>query len=44
MPEKDSLIVGFNHMFLYPDSMTDGNIHTKTLKQLSQLQGFDALD
>ena len=44
MPEKDSLIVGFNHMFLYPDSMTDGNIHTKTLEQLSQLQGFDALD
>jgi len=44
MHEKDRLVVGFNHMFLYPDSMVDGKIHTKTLQLLSQMPQVDALD
>lgn len=44
MPNKDALVVGFNHMFLYPESMTDGQAHTQTLQQLAQMPRPDALD
>lgn len=44
MNKKDAVIIGFNHMFLYPDSMTNGKIHTETLKRLSENSDADALD
>lgn len=44
MNNLDHVILGINHMFLYPDSMVDGNIHTETLKKLAENPLMDALD
>ncbi len=37
-------VLGANHQFLFPAAMTDAEAHTESLKHMSQLQGFDALD
>lgn len=39
-----SVILGVNHMFLYPESMTDEKAHTETLKKLVCNDSIDALD
>jgi len=40
----DPIILGVNHMFLYPESMQNADIHTKTLAKLAQNPLVDALD
>lgn len=37
-------ILGINHQFLYPESITDAAAHTETLKKAAQLDLVDALD
>ena len=37
-------ILGVNHQFLYPESITDAAAHTETLKKAAQLDCIDALD
>ena len=37
-------ILGSNHMFLYPDSITNAEVHTETLAKLSSSEKIDALD
>ena len=37
-------ILGVNHQFLYPESITDAESHTETLKKAAQLDCIDALD
>lgn len=37
-------ILGVNHQFLYPDSITDNKVHYETLKKLASMPGIDALD
>ena len=37
-------ILGVNHQFLYPRSITDEKIHTQTLKELSESDKIDAID
>lgn len=44
MSTLDSVILGINHMFLYPLSMTDTKTHTETLIQLAENPLMDALD
>lgn len=44
MAKMDPIILGVNHMFLYPESMTDGNAHTKSLEKLADSPLVDALD
>jgi len=44
MNHLDEVILGINHMFLYPESMTDADIHTKTLALLADNPYMDALD
>ena len=39
-----SVILGVNHMFLYPESMTDEKVHTETLKEIIKTDLVDALD
>lgn len=39
-----SVILGVNHMFLYPQSMTDECAHTETLKKIVKSDLVDALD
>ena len=39
-----SVILGVNHMFLYPDSMTDEKAHTETLKEIITEDGELKLD
>ena len=39
-----SIIWGVNHMFMYPDSIVNRDVHTKTLKLLAENPDFDALD
>lgn len=44
MDKLDNVILGINHMFLYPESMTDGDVHTASLRELSANSMMDALD
>jgi len=44
MNHLDKVILGINHMFLYPESMTDGDVHTRTLQELSENPDVEALD
>lgn len=44
MNKLDHVIVGINHMFLYPESMVNGTVHTETLKKISENPLVDALD
>ncbi len=44
MFKKDPIVVGFNHMFLYPESMVNGETHKKTLRQIAENEDIDALD
>lgn len=37
-------ILGVNHQFVYPDSMVNEKVHTKTLKSLSETDLVSALD
>ena len=37
-------ILGVNHHFLFPDSITNEKVHTQTLKEVIQFEGIDALD
>lgn len=37
-------ILGVNHQFLYPESITDATAHTETLKKAALLDNIDALD
>ena len=39
-----SVILGVNHQFLFPDSITDPKVHTNTLKLLSASPDIQALD
>ena len=39
-----SVKLGVNHMFLYPESMTDEKAHTETLKEIIKTDLVDALD
>ena len=39
-----SVILGVNHMFLYPESITNEKTHTETLKQIITTELVDALD
>lgn len=38
------ILLGINHMFLYPKSMTDADTHTATLRELADRTEMDALD
>ena len=44
MNKLDNVILGINHMFLYPESMTNGDVHTASLRELSANPTMDALD
>lgn len=44
MSNLDQVILGFNHMFLYPESMVDGNVHTESLKQMLENPLVNAID
>jgi len=44
MTKSDPTILGFNHMFLYPDSMVNGQVHTETLAQLCHNPNVAAVD
>lgn len=44
MRKDKSIILGVNHMFLYPDSMVNADAHTQTLRVLAQSECVDALD
>ena len=44
MRKMDPIILGINHMFLCPESMTNVNVHTKTLAELAENPLMDALD
>lgn len=44
MNKKDNIILGVNHMFLYPPSMVNADVHTDTLRQLADNPLVDALD
>ena len=37
-------ILGVNHQFLYPESITNAQAHTDTLKRAAELKSVDALD
>ena len=37
-------IIGVNHQFLYPEAITDAEVHTETLKKAALLDSIDALD
>ena len=37
-------LLGTNHMFLYPESMVDGKVHTESLKELASTDRVKALD
>ena len=39
-----SVKLGVNHMFLYPDSITNEKVHTETLKKIVKTDLVDALD
>ena len=39
-----SVKLGVNHMFLFPDSITDERVHTETLKEIVKTDLVDALD
>ena len=39
-----SVKLGVNHMFLYPDSITNEKVHTETLKEIIKTDLVDALD
>ena len=44
MSKLDNVILGFNHMFLYPESMEDVNAHTETLRKMAENPLIDTLD
>lgn len=44
MSKLDNVIVGINHMFLYPESMTNADVHTGSLEELAADPDMDALD
>ena len=44
MHKLERTILGVNHMFLYPESMVNGDVHTATLADLAQTPYMDALD
>ena len=44
MNKLDNVILGINHMFLYPESMCNGDVHTTSLRELAQNPEMDALD
>ena len=44
MHKNDKVILGVNHQFLYPESIVNGDVHTKTLSQLVQTPYVEALD
>lgn len=37
-------ILGVNHQFVYPESMTNAEIHTETIKKIATNENVDALD
>ena len=39
-----NVILGANHMFLYPESIVDGRVHTESLKEIAQNEKVNALD
>lgn len=39
-----SVILGTNHMFLYPDSMVNERAHLESLKKLAATDKVEALD
>lgn len=40
----DDVILGINHQFIYPESITDANAHTENLRKLAANPNVDALD
>lgn len=44
MSKLDKVILGFNHMFLYPESMEDVNLHTETLRKMADNPLVDTMD
>ena len=44
MNKFDNVILGINHMFLYPESMCNGDVHTATLHKIAENPEMDALD
>ena len=44
MRNDNSIVLGVNHMFLYPDSIVQADVHTRTLGLLAQTDRVDALD
>ena len=44
MKSLDNVILGINHQFIYPKSMTDERAHTENLKKLAENPYVDALD
>lgn len=44
MLNDSSIVLGVNHMFLYPDSMVQADSHTQSLRVLAQTDRVEALD
>lgn len=44
MNKLDHVILGINHMFLYPESMVDGTVHVETLNKVADNPFVNALD
>lgn len=44
MPKQGNVVLGINHMFLYPQSITDGAVHSSSLRELAVHPDVDALD
>ncbi len=39
-----SAVFGINHMFLFPEAITNEKAHTESLKKMVKMDGFDAMD
>ena len=44
MSNLDKVILGINHQFIYPESITNGDAHTENLRKLASNPYVDALD
>lgn len=44
MRKLSNVVLGINHMFLYPQSMVDGDVHTESLRELAAASSVEALD
>ena len=44
MFRREDIILGINHMFLYPGCMVDGAVHERTLAELLETPWFEAID